>query len=354
MFQRIKEAIKNSIIVYITVIVMCITSFYIIVLSGVFPYMQELWVTTAMTTMSHKWLATAVIPRSTIDKIMQDNLVDDSGYKTDVGLVDVKAATKEGQRVVSGIGVIEEVEGKKTDYIAEGYEKLEDGLYKKDVSGTGWVGYIMLVEDPSKVHLVDTENQFVHGETVQSMVARSGAIAGVNGGGFNDGRNYDSNGGDPAGIIIKDGNVVAPKKDNGGWHPVIGLTKENILVLGQMTSEVALQMGIRDAVAFQPYLIVNGEPIIKSGNGGWGIAPRTAIGQRATGEILFLCIDGRQVHSIGVDLRVVQDTLYEEGAVNAALLDGGSSTVMVYKDEFINKPSLGKERRINNAWVVMP
>jgi len=36
------------------------------------------------------------------------------------------------------------------------------------------------------------------------------------------------------------------------------------------------------------------------------------------------------------------------------MLDGGSSTAMLYGDTYINRPSLGHERWINNAFVVMP
>ena len=40
--------------------------------------------------------------------------------------------------------------------------------------------------------------------------------------------------------------------------------------------------------------------------------------------------------------------------VCSAMLDGGSSTAMVYNETYINKPCLGHERWINNAFVVMP
>ena len=34
--------------------------------------------------------------------------------------------------------------------------------------------------------------------------------------------------------------------------------------------------------------------MITHGDGGWGVGPRTAIGQRKDGTVLFLVIDGRQ------------------------------------------------------------
>ena len=113
------------------------------------------------------------------------------------------------------------------------------------------------------------------------------------------------------------------------------------------------KLGIKEGVSFGPPLIVNGKPTIKKGDGGWGIAPRTAIGQKETGEVLLLVIDGRSLESLGATLRDVQDILLEYGAVNAANLDGGSSATMYFNGKVINKPSdkLG-ERTVPTAFIV--
>lgn len=386
----IKKIIKNFLICFVLAGIVLALSFYTIVLSGLFPKIQTMWVTTAMTTMSHKWLATSFIPKVDIDRIMEENKVDDEHFDTNPELVTIKAPNLNNNDVLESVlkkrtelilNKYEMVQASKKqeestnvflennvygvdididideeeitfDYESEGYEKLEDGLYKKEVSGTGWKGYLLLVSDPSRVTLVDSKYQHTRGDTVKNMVKYIDGVAGINAGGFDDGPNYDSNGGIPAGLLIVDGEVVSPKKNNGSTHSVVGFNKENVLVLGKMTQNQALERGIVNSVDFKPFLIVNGEKVIKKGTGGWGIAPRTALGQRETGEVVFFAVDGRQAHSIGVDLVVLQDTLYDEGCINAAMVDGGSSTVMVYNDEFINKPSLGHERYINNAFVI--
>lgn len=323
---------------------------YFVIFSGVFPEIRDMWVTTAMTTLNHKWLATAFLPDKTINEIMERNTVNDDNYKTDTNLVKVENTTSD----------FTEPNSKETEsttepvdpYIEEGYELLEDGLYKKEVKGDTWYGYLMLVTDPSRVSLTDTVRQHSVGQTVMQMVQQNNAIAGINGGGFQDGVNYDSNGGNPAGLLIIDGEVVNPLEDYGQKYSVIGFNEDNVFVMGKMTMQEALDNKIKYCVDFRPFLIVNGEKVIKEGTGGWGIAPRTALGQRSTGEVLFFCVDGRQVHSIGVDLVVLQNTLYDEGCVNAGMMDGGSSTVMIYNGEFVNKPSLGYERYINNCWII--
>lgn len=311
--------------------------FYVLIVAGKAPMLQELWVTTAMTTLNHKWLATAFIDTQTINNIMARTYVDDSLYATD--LSGTSASPSAGQ----------------FDYTAEGYTQLDRSLYKKEVSGDLWRGYILLLSDPSRLTLAQTNQQGVAGQTVMEMTQQAGGVAGINGGGFSDGVNFNGTGGIVAGILIVEGQIISPADPNSQEiFNIIGMTDAGKLVLMYGTAAEALSVGVRNAVSFPPFLIVNGEGLI-SGTGGWGIAPRTAIGQRATGEILFLVIDGRQIgHSVGVDIGVLQEVLLEEQCVNAAMMDGGSSTVMVYNNEYVNKPSLGYERAINNCWVIKP
>ncbi len=329
-------------------------SFYIVIAAGASPSLQNTWVCTAMTTMTHKYLATMFIPEEKINAIMDANRVDDSAHDSIIlnfnkeeTETETDAETNEAESTPAE---------PENPYINEGYTELEKGLYVKEVSGSTWRGYVMLVENPMRVKLVDSSKQYSCGEKVMTMVQNSGAIAGINGGGFQDGVNYDSNGGIPAGMLIENSELIYPYvSDNTTIYNMIGINKNGALVLRHCTTDWALKNDIVSAVSFWPFLVVNGEGMIKDGTGGWGIAPRTVIGQRESGEFLFLVIDGRQVDwSLGCDLDVLQEVMLAEGAYNAAMLDGGSSTAMVYKDTYINKPSLGHERWINNAFVVLP
>jgi len=96
-------------------------------------------------------------------------------------------------------------------------------------------------------------------------------------------------------------------------------------------------MGMRDALQFGPFLIVNGEKIkFRDEAGSYDKAARVAIGQRKDGVILFLVTEG--THMGGPRISEVANTLELYGAYNAANLDGGSSTQLVIEDKVINNP----------------
>ena len=126
-----------------------------------------------------------------------------------------------------------------------------------------------------------------------------------------------------------------------------------------MTAEQAVKAGIRDAVDFGPFLIVNGKPSFVKGNGGWGSAPRSAIAQRKDGIVLFLVMDGRDyAHGIaGADMVDLTEILLNYGAYNAANLDGGTSCGLVIDNKLVNKPINGNgqnlTRAIPNAWIAV-
>ncbi|SFS99503.1 phosphodiester glycosidase family protein [Paenibacillus sp. BC26] len=208
----------------------------------------------------------------------------------------------------------------------------------EEISGTGYSGYVMTVNDPTKIRIGVPAKQG-RGERVRSMVERTGAIAGVNGGGFAD-PNWQGNGFQPIGIVMSGGKLFYDDLGKSKTTQVVGLDRDGKMVAGRYSLTELEQMGVQEAVTFQPRIIVNGKGLIKNAADGWGIAPRTAMGQREDGAILFVVIDGRQPgHSIGANLYDVQQIMLERGAVIAANLDGGSSTVLVNDDHVINKPS---------------
>ncbi|MFB9327495.1 phosphodiester glycosidase family protein [Paenibacillus aurantiacus] len=223
----------------------------------------------------------------------------------------------------------------------------------EEISGTGYKGHVMIVNDPTKIRLGVPAKQG-RGERVRSMVERTGAIAGVNAGGFAD-PNWQGNGFQPIGVVISHGEVFYSDLGKKKTTQIVGLDYNGKMIAGRYSLEEMKALNVREAVSFQPRLIVNGKGLIKNAKDGWGIAPRTAMGQREDGAIIFVVIDGRQPgHSIGANLYDVQNIMLEHGAVIAANLDGGSSTVLVKDDKVLNRPSTKSEegRYLPTAFLV--
>lgn len=297
---------------------------------GPFHGLRDLWVTSAMTTLNHKYLATWFFSDETIKQIMDSNKIIEPQESTDVSLI--------------GVQTEEELLPKEEEI------KRPDTIEYIDVSNGKYKGYLLKVSNPARVVVGTTDYLHKRGMKVDEIVNKYNAVGGINGGGFADEGGHGT-GGDPTGIVVENYQII--NSDNKKVHSVIGFDKNDILVLGKFTLEEIKAAGIRDAVDFGPFLIVNGQPAINEGNGGWGLAPRTAIGQTQDGTVLMLVIDGRQASSIGATLKEVQDIMLKHGAVNAANLDGGSSATLVYEGKIKNNPcSKYGPRYVPTAFII--
>ena len=226
-----------------------------------------------------------------------------------------------------------------------------------DIKGTKYRGKMLIVKDPSRVS-VGTVEVFYEGPgtVVKDICDRYDAIAGINGGEFVDMGSYAYTA-MPIGCVISQGKHLL-----GGLYTtynITGITNDNKLVVGKMTVQEALDMGVRDAVhtvhTTGPVLIFNGEAMSVPDTSvyGGGTNPRTAIGQRSDGAILLLVIDGRQANSIGATFEDLIYVMQKYGAVNACAMDGGTSTQMVYNGEVVNSPySPSGPRKCPTAWIV--
>lgn len=300
-------------------------------LYGPYPNFREWYITTAMTTMSHQYLAYWFYSDETIQEVMNRNKVVETDETTNPDLIQAAPAEMSEYANEYERQVLER------DPAHEDYKIIE-------IKGKGYSGYLAVVYDPAKVKVVSTKKLNVSGQYLVKMAEDNHAQIAINGGGFID-QNYNSTGGTPMGVTISNGKIITNGKHSGAGG-IIGFTKENKLVLGKMTAKKAINMGVRDAVSFGPFLIVNGKPSFIEGNGGWGTAPRTAIGQRQDGIVLFLVIDGRMATRPGVDMVELTKIMTNYGAYNAANLDGGTSSALVENNQLVNDPinSAGKHK----------
>lgn len=286
---------------------------------------RDFWITTAMTTMHHQYLAKWFYSEKTIVEVMDKNKVVENKEKIDTSMVEIY----DEENITS---VYKDIYDKQ---VLE-HEKGQPYKYFK-VEGYNFDAYMVAIYDPSKLKVVHTKYLWDDGQYLVDMARENDALVAINGGAFED-INGLSNGGKPKGILIKDGQIIQSSRnyDHGGG--VIGFTNDNKLFLGDMSASEALANGVRDAVEFGPFLVVNGNPSFIQGNGGYGIHPRSAIGQRRDGIVLFLVIDGRRIDSMGAGMKDLTDIMVKYGAWNAANLDGGNSSVLVINNEIVNRP----------------
>jgi exopolysaccharide biosynthesis protein len=223
----------------------------------------------------------------------------------------------------------------------------------ENITGKYFTGKVMLVGNPDQVQVAVTQELGKAGQRLTEMVTENGALAGINGGGFYD-PNAQGNGAYPEGITVVNQEFV---HNQAGNEPVdmIGFDSRGKMVTGKMTASEIVSRQLVNAVSFYPILVDNGKPQI-TGDGGWGLAPRTGIGQKADGTVIFVVIDGRQPGwSMGATLRDLMNVFIEYGAVTAANLDGGSSAEMVYNGRVINRLwNFYGERYIPTAFIVKP
>ncbi len=294
-------------------------------LYGPINFFRELLITSAMTTLSHQYYATTFYSDETIQEVMDKNKVIGTTLTTDVESIEK--------------------------------QEKENEIVVRKISGTGYNGLVMEVSDPSWVRLGIPANFGTKGQKIPLLVRDYGAIAGINAGGFGDANGW-GNGGRAIGLVVVDGEVVQDPEPYAPKINVVGFNEDDVLVLGSYDRDEWQDLNLRDACEFEPFLIINGEPTEIRGNGGWGVAPRTAIAQRKDGTVLLVVIDGRSITSAGATMKQLQEVLIKEDAYNAANLDGGSSTVLYYTEEggVMNNPSGSDKdgmRFLPNAWLVI-
>lgn len=364
-----------------------LTGFFMICLTVVYPFLlytpnafvtrwREWYIETAMGTMTHQWLATAFIPHDIIEEVMSKR------YLLNQRQVDV---------VSSWLGTDEEEEQASTpeerfyqtfseldrdsfeaflrdnpEYIADGYENININLIKdpedknyntgiktkqgdtvlavnaehgiliaeivgEDSLGMEYAGKVALCKQPENIIVGTCRGLYEYGSYVSEMVSDYNAILGINASGFDD---YEGNGtgGLPYGFLKSEGKTLQPAV--GDTWKIIGFDEDDHLQIGAFSDT----SNLRDAVEFHPALIINGENLV-AGSGLNDQQPRTAIGQAQDGTVIMLVIDGRQLHSFGISIERCGEIMERYGAYQASMLDGGSSSVMVYDGREITSPT---------------
>ncbi len=295
-------------------IVLALVVLLAVVARGPSKTLRDALVLSAMQASATKWVPGLFLSDETVQQIVDNSLVD------------------------SKLTLNQDDYFKPSENETENEDELIDGLKYLTERHTNFKAYIMLVPDPSRVYVATSSSNFstaVEGKRIFAIAKQEDAIAAINGGEFADDGGQGT-GATPIGLTYSKGECVW---NDSSSRTFIGIDKNNKLVVAEsMNKKKAEELGIRDSVCFQ-----YGNVLISSDDQGvhiyykdknTGAAQRTAIGQRADGTFIFVVTDGRTASSLGATYNEVIDIMVSYGAVNAAMLDGGSSAMMYYENYF--------------------
>jgi exopolysaccharide biosynthesis protein len=392
--QKKKPKAKKRITIAASILIFLVCLYSVAVFTDI-PFIKkwrDIYIETAMDTLNHKWLATFFIPESVINNVMdeqqdifnkQQGLLSTWGKQASSGYsfsnINTEAAFLKEFKEVDRKSFTDYIK-KNPDVLKNGYQHLlinktglsdtgttiktingdqvvavdvENGILIIKITGSGFVGKLAIVKDPTRVKVGVSATIGSSGQTVAQIADANEAVLAINASGFAD-YQATGNGGKVVGLLVSNG-----KKYNSsvkGTFLNIGFGLDNRLYIGASAADITY----RDAVEFGPALIVNGDNVIEDknltkGSMGFGIQPRTAIGQTSDGTVLLMTVDGRKVgYSLGCFVTDCADILTKYGAVQAANLDGGSSTIMVYRGKEITDPadSTHYGRAVPDAFIV--
>ena len=233
-----KSKVKKKLIIGISSFVFLFGA-GLFLLYGPWSGFRNFWITSAMTTMNHRYLATALYSDETIQKVLQSNSIIEPDGKTNTSLIKFSKYKKSTVY--------------KNKYEEQILDREEDDLYKLiEIQGKNYNGYLVAIYDPSRISIATSKYLGKSGEAITDVAKENNAIIAMNAGGFYD-PDWNSNGALPHGTVISNGEVVSDYADANMGGGFIGFTKDNKLVLGKYTKEEAVQMGMRDAVEFGPF-----------------------------------------------------------------------------------------------------
>ena len=382
--KKKKKSLKRR-LVTLGIVLLVLAGLYLTAVYSNIPFIKtwrELYIQTAMDTYTHKWLATFFIPSSVIDKVMaekqdfidsQQELESSWAPTPDVPSPSVQPST--GPEVVGEDGAklsllnrfheldkasLEAYLDKNPELLANGYDKLlinessldkdgttikttagdqvlvldaENGIMILKVTGSGYVGKLAIIKNPAQVRVGTSKYLGSVGQTVGTIAKNNNAVLAINASGFAD-PEWNGNGGTVVGLLVSGGKTYNKAIKSG--YLAIGFAEDDRLHIGTWSDKIKY----RDAIEFMPAVIINGKDVTGTASGFFGIQPRSVIGQANDGTVFFLTIDGRQVgYSLGAKITEAAKILLRYDAVQAANLDGGSSTIMIYRDEIITKTS---------------
>lgn len=378
---------------------------------GFVKRLRTMYIQTAMETLNHKWMATAIIPGDIIDDVMLQKFQsskEQEGKESIWGDVEVKPLpsfiaettqtpapsdtpedpVEETPAPVNTdeetfFGLFHELDADSMhSYLDQHPEALNDGWANIDINESGLDeegtsirtihgdqvlavnakegillvrvnfqpttrGILAICKNTSQLSLCPASTLGLVGQTAGRICDANNGILAINGSAFMD-EAGSGNGGQLSGLMICSGEVQGTRLGN--LCKRLELRDDNRMYIVDSYADVG--EGTRDASEFEPAVIIDGEVVL--GTGWDGVNPRAVLGQSDRLETMMVVAEGRYADSTGCSVEEIAVTMQKYGCVQALNLDGGTSAIMYYKGEYVTRcsnPDLPGGRTLPSAWV---
>ncbi len=369
-------------------------------------YLRDMYIETALSTMNHRWLATAFFPGSVVSEVQRQM---DAALSSQDGLTsqwsgqptipkdepDAPALPPETpgqaensqdraameafftqfheldrQQVLDWVAADPDLlqagwaglkvnrAGLEDDglpiHTTQGHQVLaidaQQGVLLVRVKGGTWRGVLAIAKDPARLGLRAASTIGEVGQNAGKIAGDNKGILAMTASGFLD---VDGHG--------KGGQVTGFARCGGtdyGTHMGRGykrLEKRSDGRLYVMDTASPVSDTVTDAMEFTPALMVDGKIVVDDRCGWTAMNPRACLGQTDKLEMLLLVVEGRlPTISLGVSVVPCAELLQAYGCVQAMNMDGGTSAILWYEGEYITQCSntaLPAGRLLPNAWV---
>ncbi len=345
--------------------------------------LRQLYIETALNTMNHKWLATALIPGDIVREVWEGMAADRTAQigqnSSDWTLSTRPTEAEERAAFFALFPELEEVQveawaqthpealsgGWMQFYVNQsGLEEsgldlhtrqgdqvlaidAANGLLVLRVRGERYRGVLVLGKDPSRLSCAAAENWGMAGQRAGEIAERENALVSLTGSGFDD--DFPEGvaqtgaamcGGVPYGDHLKPG------------YKRLELRSDNRLYVVDAPGD--FHPDCTDATEWTPALIVDGETVVSRDDHYNALNPRCCLGQAKDGTVLMLCIEGRYLDSLGASAPECAAVLARYDCYQAMNLDGGTSAICWYDGQYITRCSDTEKpqgRELPNVWV---
>ena len=341
--------------------------------------LRDAYIETALGTMNHKWLATALIPGDIVQEVwvgMESEKTGQIGQNSgqweilddqmDTSFWDRFPQLEEASVLTWAERHPEAIENGWDNFYANQSGLNEDGTTMFTQQGDQvlavdaangilvlrireeWFrGVLILGKDPSRLRCASTATPGIAGQTAGEIAQANGALVALTASGFHDSA---PEGAEQTGASMCGGTVYGEHLKPG--YKRIELRSDDRLYVVDAPTD--FHPDCTDATEWTPALIVDGVTVVSAEDHYNARNPRCCLGQAKDGTVLMLCIEGRYFDSLGATAPECAEVLARYGAYQAMNLDGGTSAICWYDGRYITRcsdPDRPEGRPLPNVWI---